>query len=72
MGFIEDWPYGETFYEKEYFRENYAEEFCKDVGYIPQETPSWITDHIDWEAVADELLEDYNEFEFRGKTYVAR
>lgn len=61
----------ESFISEDYFVE-YAEEFCKDVGYIPEELPSWIADHIDWEEVADEIKVDYTAFEFRGTTYWVR
>lgn len=70
-GYIPDWQYGGTFYTREALVE-YTEELATETGYLAPETPSWITRHIDWEAVAEEIMVDYTEFEFRGTTYYAR
>ncbi len=71
-GYVPDFFYGETFYSLEYFRETYAEEMTREHGYIGADLPDWITNNIDWDGVADDLLEDYTEFDFHGTTYVAR
>lgn len=69
--YISDWQHGESFISEDYFTD-YVKELVRDIGYIPQDLPSWISDHIDWDEVADELKVDYTEFEFRGTTYYAR
>lgn len=69
-GYISDWQYGETFYTWEGLVE-YAEETVNEC-YTTGDLPSWVTNHIDWEAVAEEIKVDYTEFEFRGTTYYAR
>lgn len=68
---IPDFEYGETFHTWDSLVE-YAKEIVMETGYLPAETPSWITDNIDWEGVADDIKVDYTEFEFRGTTYYAR
>lgn len=68
---LEDWKYGVTFIREDHFAE-YAEELVKDLGYIPEDLPSWIANHIDWDEVAEEVKEDYTEFELMGETYWAR
>lgn len=38
--------------------------YDQDGGYIPEDLPSWITLHIDWQAVWDcELCYDYFKFD---------
>lgn len=69
-GYIPDWQYGETFYTWEALVE-YAEDFVNEC-YTKGDLPSWVTRHIDWEAVTEEVKVDYTEFEFRGTTYYAR
>lgn len=69
-GYISDWQYGETFYTWDALVE-YTEELVNEC-YTTGELPSWVTNHIDWEAVTEEVKVDYTEFEFRGTTYYAR
>jgi hypothetical protein len=45
----------------------YAEELCKDCGYISSEFPSWI--EVDWEATADNLKADYASADLGGETF---
>lgn len=40
-----DFPYGETIIHADYFTE-YTEDLCKDTGYLPNDLPSWIENHI--------------------------
>lgn len=70
VGQIEDWQYGETFHTHDSLVE-YTQEIVNE-SYTNNDLPSWVTDHIDWEAVTDEVKADYTEFEFRGTTYYAR
>ena len=67
---ISEFWYGETMVPEDEFTE-YAQQLAEDVGYIGPDT-SWPFNHIDWESAADELRDDYTEFEWRGQTYLAR
>lgn len=56
-----DWPHGETLIADSYF-ESYAKELAADIyGY--KDDGDWPTSHIDWEAAAAELQQDYAEIE---------
>ena len=68
-GYVSDWPYGETFIHEDYFTA-YCMELLSEVGYLPADLPSWIV--IDEDATADNMKDDYTEFEFMGSTYYAR
>lgn len=48
----------------------YAEELVKDIGDLPKNIPDYIV--IDWEATADNLLQDYSEVDYDGVTYYYR
>jgi hypothetical protein len=67
---IADYQHGETLIEDSYFEE-YAEEMAYDIGAISREA-GWPANHIDWEAAAEELKQDYTEVELFGNTYWAR
>ena len=69
-GHISDWQYGETFYAWDALVE-YTEETVNEC-YTTGGLPSWVTNHIDWKKVTEEVKVDYTEFEFRGTTYYAR
>lgn len=69
-GYVADWQYGETFHTHDSLAE-YTKEIVNE-SYTNNDLPSWVTDHIDWEAVTEEIKVDYTEFEFRGTTYYAR
>lgn len=64
-----EWNYGITFIPEDEF-EDYCKELCEDCGYISKDFPHWIT--IDWSDTADNMLQDYNEVEFDGETYLYR
>ncbi len=66
----EDWSYGVTFISDDYF-ETYAQELAEDIGAIDREA-SWPAYHIDWEAAARDLQQDYTEIDVNGSTYWAR
>lgn len=70
-GVIADWKHGETFYTWEAFVDH-CRGLAVDCGYLPSEVPGWIENNIDWDGVAEDLSDDYTEFEFRGTTYYAR
>lgn len=67
---IEDWQYGATLIHEDHFTA-YAEELADDIGAVNREA-SWPLTHIDWEAAAESLKQDYTEVDFRGTTYYAR
>lgn len=76
LDFIEEldsseYLYGMTIIHKDYFTE-YAEEMVKDCGYIPNDLPMWIENHIDWDGVASEVEQDYTTAEYKGDTYYFR
>lgn len=58
------------FYADSYMAEH-AEELVNDC-YTAGDLPSWVTDHIDWEAVADEIRPDYTDFRVCGNDYWGR
>ncbi len=66
---VADWTHGETFIREDYF-EDYARQLADDLGSL-RET-DWPHNHIDWKAAADELRQDYSEFDFDGTAYYAR
>ncbi len=55
---------------RESYWEDFAEQECKDLGYIADDFPSWI--EIDWEQTADNIKVDYTSGEFDGVTYWGR
>jgi hypothetical protein len=76
---------GITLIRKDKFAE-YAQEYAEDTGAFIHRIISprtyreeaidlsqeWPFRHIDWDAAADELAEDWFEVEFDGNTYLAR
>lgn len=65
-----DWSYGETLIRDSYF-EDYARELAEDTGAVKSDA-EWPLRHIDWEAAAEELREDYFSVDFDGVTYWVR
>ena len=65
-----DWTYGETLIRDSYF-EDYARELAEDIGAIDRNA-KWPNDHIDWEAAANALKQDYFSVEFDGVEYWIR
>lgn len=58
-----DW-YPDTLINDDYFQ-TYAEELAKDCGMVDREA-SWPNRHIDWEAAAEELKQDYSAVEVKN------
>jgi len=50
-----DWEYGEEIINDDYFAD-FAKQFAEEIYDLPD---SWPANHIDWEAAADALKEDY-------------
>lgn len=69
-GYTSEWEDGATFIDDSYF-EDYARELADDIGAIPSDA-SWPLTHIDWEAAADELKQDYTTVELEGFTFYVR
>lgn len=69
-GYAPDWKYGATLIRDSYF-EDYAREFAEDIGAINKDA-SWPNTHIDWDAAANALQQDYTSVEFDGVTYWVR
>lgn len=68
-GDTSDWQYGATLIRDSYFA-TYAQELADDLGEIPVD--HWPHRHIDWEAAADELKQDYTSVEYGSATYWIR
>ncbi len=65
-----DWAYGEALINDSYF-ERYAEQLAEDIGATGRDQ-KWPLNHIDWEAAAEELKQDYMSVEFDGTTFWMR
>ena len=65
-----DWRYGATLIRDDYFEE-YAKQLAEDLGVAPV-SDEWPASHIDWEAAADALKQDYVEVDYDGVTYWIR
>ena len=64
------WECGEGLIHEGYFTK-YAEQLANDICGIDIHC-SWPLNHIDWEAAAEELKQDYMNVEFDGATYFIR
>jgi uncharacterized small protein (DUF1192 family) len=62
-----EWPYGLTFINADSFTE-YAEQFAEDIGAINRDA-AWPLNHINWEAAASDLKQDYSEVEIDGNSF---
>lgn len=65
-----DWHHGETLIREDYFP-TYAEELANDICEMPKDV-KWPYTHIDWEAAAKELEQDYTTVDFDGQAYLVR
>ena len=66
----EDWEYGETLVNDDYFV-TYAQEFAEEIGAVGS-SASWPEYCIDWNWAARELQMDYTPIEFDGQTFWVR
>ena len=66
----EDWEYGETLVNDDYFV-TYAQEFAEEIGAVESDA-SWPTYYIDWDRAARDLQMDYSPIEFDGQTFWVR
>ena len=67
-GYASDWTYGAALIRETYFVE-YAQEMAEDIGAVGRDLQLPLQ-HIDWQAAADELKQDYTEVEFDGVPYL--
>ncbi len=65
------WLYGETLINEDYFTE-YAEELARDCGMVQGDTDKWPYNHVDWDAAAGELKQDYTEIDYCGQPFYIR
>lgn len=65
-----DWTYGEALIRRSYFVE-YAQQLADDIGAIDANA-TWPMTHIDWDAAARDLEQDYFEVDFDGVEYLIR
>lgn len=64
-----DWRYGESLVRASYWIK-YAQQLAEDCGF--EVVTEWPGRHIDWEAAAADLEQDYTEVDYRGVTYRVR
>lgn len=64
------WEHGIGFIRDTYFRD-YAEELADDIGAIDKDA-KWPLSHIDWDAAADELKQDYMTTDIGGVEFYYR
>lgn len=69
-GYSPDWIHGSTLIRDSYFKD-YAQELAEDIGSI-KGNEEWPLRHIDWDAAADELKQDYTSVTFDGIEYWIR
>lgn len=67
--YASDWEHGETLIRDTYFEE-YAQELADDIGGAKPDV--WPYTHIDWEAAARDLQQDYTTVSFDGVDYWIR
>jgi|AACY02.16.fsa_nt_gi hypothetical protein len=65
---VSDWEHGTALIRDSYFV-SYAEELAEDLYDMNQ---GWPFCHIDWDAAAETLKQDYINVEFDGTTYWVR
>lgn len=65
-----EWRYGLALISEDYFV-TYAEEMAADVGAIDPKA-GWPLQHIDWDAAAEALKQDYSSVELDGRTFYFR
>jgi len=69
-GSAPDWDYGTTLIHDRYFT-RYAQDLADDLGAL-REATDWPLRHIDWDAAAEALQQDYTPIEVDSITYWVR
>ena len=67
----EEFEYGCTLVDENDFEE-YCEEELEQCGYFDKDFPQWIKNNIDWEGIASDMKEDYQEVDYQGTSYLYR
>lgn len=67
---LPEWECNETLIPEGEFVE-YAQQLASDLGCM-ENADSWPSTHIDWDAAANDLKNDYYEIEYQGETYLVR
>jgi len=65
-----EWADGETLIRDTYFQD-YAEQYADDIGATAGES-QWPQTHIDWDAAAADLQQDFSSVDFDGVAYWVR
>lgn len=70
--YAEDWEHGATLIRFNHFTD-YIKEFVSETdGETLENMPEFLRDAIDWEVVAETLMDDYTELDYEGVTYYTR
>lgn len=70
--YVEDWEYGAIIINEEHFTD-YIKEFVEEIDYETfTNMPNYVKEAIDWEKVAETLMDDYTEIDYEGITFYAR
>lgn len=69
-GYCDDWRHGAQLIRDSHFA-TYAQELAEEIGAIDRNA-KWPLAHIDWEAAAEELKQDYTCIDFGGVDYWVR
>lgn len=70
--YAEDWEYGASLIRFDYFT-TYIKDFVSETsGEALENMPEFLRDAIDWEVVAESMMDDYTEFDYEGVTYYTR
>lgn len=64
-----EWSFGVTLINDMHF-EDYCRDSVADWGYVDKNTPQLIINNIDWNGIAEDMIVDYIEIEFRGYDYL--
>jgi chromosome segregation ATPase len=67
--FYDDIPAEGTLIHDDYFQ-TYAQQVAEDIGAIDPKA-QWPLNHIDWDAAADALRQDYTVYEWGDETYLS-
>lgn len=71
MEYSSEYKYGEAIIHEDYL-EDYFRDLVDDLGVLPKSLPSFITNNIDWDGVAEDLLVDYSVAHYDYNKYFIR
>jgi hypothetical protein len=70
-GHVSDWAYNVSIVRDSFFAE-YAENEVEECGLLPSALPEIVARNINWQGVAEDMQEDYLQFEAGGVTWWVR